>query len=108
MTVYSDEEEYYGKPKVNIPGPPKPIRPKPWVELDRDGKLERMREMVKSLQRSMDRILYTEIAGLRRSFLEHEHTANGNIVVPVKYAVDGEFNSGGIKAESDDPKKVYF
>ena len=53
-------------------------REKFWVELDSDGKVERMREVVLSLQSRIN-----ELEGLLIDLQQHEHGKSGRVVVAI-------------------------
>ena len=60
-------------------------REKYWSELDADGKVERMRRRVKSLQRQVE-----ELQSIVRAMKEHSHTSQGIIVVPLHKRMQDE------------------
>jgi len=74
--------------KPEIPRDAQPKRMKYWRELDEAGKVERMREVIRSLQ-SSNQFLETQVSNL----LKHSHL-DGLLVSPIQtsfgYSVQGE------------------
>lgn len=56
------------------------VPPKPWDEITADEKIERMREIIKSLSMSVGR-LQSDNHVLRQNFKKHSHT-DKEIVIP--------------------------
>ena len=63
-----------------------PCREKYWTELDDAGKIARLHEVVKDLQRQLIRVTKTANDAERVS-QDHEHGGNGKVLMPV-----GAFN----------------
>jgi len=67
------------------------VPPKPWDEITADEKIERMREIVKSLSMSVGR-LQSDNHVLRQNFKKHSHTEK-EIVIPYdEYASNNSLN----------------
>jgi len=77
---------------------------KPWVEISADEKIERLREVIKELQRRSS-IKHRELNSFKEKFFNHQHY-NGEIISKMeRYDRGGEV---GLCAGDVDPKKAYF
>lgn len=82
--------------------------PKPWVELSNSDKIERLRDVVKSVQSSerFYRNLSLEISDLRRVLGDHVH-ADGKVLVQANEASPC-WDACQQSTKEDDPSQVYF
>lgn len=86
--------------------------PKPWFKLTEDEKIERLREVIKQSQHSINRIynLENRIQKLRTLLSQHSHTESGVSVKMTEYDNIDNFGEklSGSNSVSQNPEDVYF
>ena len=76
---------------------------KPWVKTSSDEKIERLREVIKKLQRQLN-MERTERNKFSSKFFSHQHH-NGEIIQKMPTY---DCNGGETMCAKPDPEKVYF
>jgi len=81
---------------------------KSWSELTDSEKIERMREIVKSLANYTIPRIQRQTIKLERDFYNHSHNEKGEIVTKVERYDSENSELGGILARNSNPGEVYF
>lgn len=86
-------------------------QPKPWVEASIEEKIERTREMVKSLHSTANYLdgRISELRSLRDDLIEHRHLEDGKVMLPADGGRKRLNDYGGCcNAAQEAPEKAYF
>jgi hypothetical protein len=96
---------------TSVKNPGEPSREKYWSELTSDERVERLRQVIKSLQYRHD---YTneDMIKMQNHFYKHQHDAKGALIAPLTQ-YDGGLGGSlmgqvGVPTKGGNPNEVYF